>query len=753
MATTKLSFAAQAGLNWQSGDPTPAHSYSTFQLLEGRPHNEQVKIFYPCDTDQSTPLTAVFDEVSKTFRVAEIQAAAPCNGNYNPKTMDIEAYRKTPREYSYVTFTDGAKLTAASLNLETDQLLHLIQETWERLNETNPYWNVLPNFTCALTASIQCDVTNLLSRMTQEETNVDNLQTWVGGDTTNDATIPHKWSYTTSEGLRLVDNTISGANYSISSLFDHSRALHHYVRGLRDDVNFLLCQQGPLDGATITGATSTFPVDAQGNTWDPFNDTGCKHVKLTFTMSNNKTFDAIYTIGPYIKTIEETDTGPLGNSVEVTFTFCDGTTQSISYAKRAGPEGPEGPKGDSIKGDGFFVWKKGPLENLMAGDSPDLSLYGDGTSNLCYAVTQDSIAITNPQKGVAGGVFQELSDSFGGPGSTSGNGDYTGYLLRWEDRGQGEGRKWYSTDMQFPVGANNSATPLKYYWDTVDLDTGYPPINSGRMLFNDPTDLTQVTEIAIPYVDATGNNVNSFVEHLVSGQQQDPLIGIGTLVISSERAPGNFASYKIVKKKESYVTNGGGVVVTVEHLNSSDSNPFNVWVTGTTTERERLTLQIDKHGQTAAIPAMWSLNAFNGLSVNSFTTWFDSLIKIPDSWKKLVCKSLTVTFANEIAGSADSNPVFKGRLMRASQQAVRSYAYDAVGTSWHTNATTLASVQSVTNNANLAQFAFQAVEDDIASEITLPGVDNGYLFFRVLTGPGAGFNKAVLNVEVEGKYY
>ena len=758
MSTTKIIFAANSGLSWVSGEPTPFHSYASIQLLDNRPHNEQLKAYYLCDSGQDLPLNLIYNELNRTVQVSEIQSSS-CGGNYDPKTDDILFYRQTTSEYSYITFTDGAKLTAATLNLDNDQLLHLIQEITDRLEETNPYWNVFPDFTCALTASLQCDVTSLLSRVTQEELNVDNLQLWAGGGSTNDSTLPQKWSYNTDEGILLTDGTTSGTNYSVSSLFDHSRALHHYTRGLRDDVNWLLGQQGSLDGATITGVASAFPVDSLGEEWNEVLDSGCKHVKHTFTLSNNKTYDVVHTIGPYVKTVTSVDSGA---TATLNFTFCDGTIQSVHHTKLAGPTGAQGAVGATGgKGDGFWTWRRGALGSLGT-EQPNYNVLGSGFNNVCYAVDTDNTFETNPNKGDAGHIFEKLSPTFGGPGINTGSGDYTGYLLRLEQRPNDTQRYWYCTDCQFPVGADASGVPIKYFWNSSAASPTETPI-AGQFQVDTPANMATVTSIKMNDLDATGNDVSALLSHLFSGSHVDPEIGLGTLILSKESTPGICSTFKIMGLTEDYATIGAGpgFEISVVNLTTSSAAPFNEYIVdGNAVSWDRVTFHFSKHGQVPATPAVWSSAALSSVAISADENWFGTLTRIPDVWKSMTIKNLNITFSKEIAGSSTVTPKFEGKLYRVVPERIKEYICNGDGSTsdWSVGSISselfdLGSVKSVVSNSGDSRFTFDSIPSDLAGEQVLPGGNaNGYLFMRCVSAPFSIDQNwsATLQIQAEG---
>jgi hypothetical protein len=769
MSTVKLTFAANPGLGWVSGDPTPDHSYASVQLLDKRPHNEQLKAYYTCDEGRDIPLTVNFNEINKTVNVSEIQAALPCNGNYNPKVHDILFYRVTPSDYSYITFTDGAKLTAATLNLDNDQLLHLIQELLNRFEETNPYWQVLPEFTCVLTASIQCDLDDVRARMLVEEANIDDLQTLVFGWPTDDALGNslgnHKWSYpiswdesqpwASSAGYLSGDPTLpqppnSNDPYVISDLYEHSAMLTNSVKGLRNDINFMLGQQPSLNGAYVTDVGVVSPCDSEGNAGTP--ESGCSYTKLSFTLSTDAIHEVIYSNPPYITGISGND---ISHQFSLTFTYCDGSTSLVGpFSKYQGPQGIDGIQGEEgERGNGFYIWRKGPLSAL--GDViPVPDDLEDSFNNLCYAVTSDATGTTNAHKGEVGHLFEQLSPTFGGPGGGTGSGNYTGYLLRLERREPAGEKEWYCTNMQFPLGADSSSAPLKYYWDDT-VSTNDPVENSGQFFVDTPSNMGTVTQIKIPYVDATGTNVEALLEHLLSGDQADPDIGIATLILSRETSPGQCATFRVEHLRETYTEEGGGLVMDVVNLTHSDDTPFVLYPSGIqTNDYDRISFDFSKHGQIPAIPAMFTVPLLRNETTSTGTNSFHSLIKIPEGWTSIEVKNMSVTFSVEINGSTTSTPTFRGDLVRVGPQEIRSYPCNDSGTDWYNNYTLLERVQSITDCPPLNiddRYTF----DDLGTgtSVSLPGNANGYMFMRIVIFSQIllGGIDATLNVQVEGK--
>tara|TARA_R100000152_G_C6782185_1_gene218855 strand:- start:8307 stop:10610 length:2304 start_codon:yes stop_codon:yes gene_type:complete len=760
MATVKLTFAGDSGLNWQTGQPTPNHSYASVLLLDDRPHSEQLKAYYPCDDGKDTPLLVTFDEINRTFNVNEIQLSAPCGkSDYDPRSDDVVLYRETQLDPSYVTFTDGAKLTAATLNLETDQLLHLIQELDARLEETNPYWKVLPDFTCELTASIQCDVTDLLARMTQEELNVDNLQTWVGGQTTNNSNIPHKWNYTLDRDvIELADGNMSPAFYNVASLFDHSRALHHYVRDLRDDVNWLLGQAPAYDGAYVESVTSLAPCDAEGTPGLP--TTGCSYVKLTFNMSHGVKHEVIYPANPYITDISGNDTS---HQFSLTFTYCDGSTELVGpFSKFQGPQGdvgPEGPRGN--KGDGFFCWRTGPLMEL-GHETPNMNNLPQSYSNICYFVTYDEPVETNPLKGVAGGLMQELSPQFGGPGNTvNGTGDYSGYILRYQD--MGGHFKWVSTDTQWFQGAQVSGAPVKYFWNSTQADAlTYPILNSGSFMVDTPDDLTTVELLRLPYVDATGNDLEVLLTAYTQGVRYHEDDGIGTVILSNEKSPGRCAFYRINHVIGTWSNlNGEGIDLEVEHLGSSSNFPFDLHgnpVVG----RDRICFHFQKHGQVPANTHSWSQLFYEDnpnwhppntilTTIPQNTIFIDSLIKVPDTWSNFVLRAASVHTDQEIlAVNTGLDPRLKFTVWYTSAYRIETQEPD----DWTIGAQSIGTIQSYVGPDYANQHKYAVKCSPNFQEITLSPPNNGYIFIQSNSHPAGVFpdnpKRARLHLELDG---
>tara|TARA_R100000458_G_scaffold59948_1_gene73134 strand:+ start:12101 stop:14503 length:2403 start_codon:yes stop_codon:yes gene_type:complete len=798
MATVKLTFAAQPGLAWEPGDPTPDHSYAAIQLLDNRPHNEQLNAYYTCDNDRSVPLSVDYNELNRTVRVREIQPAAPCGGNYNPKTDDILFYRQTPLDYSYITFTDGAKLTAATLNLDNDQLLHLIQELYERLDETNPYWNVFPEFTCELEAELQCEHNALMIRMTQEELNVDWLQKWLGGSTTNTSyesgILEHEWNWdatssdlsfsepedegghqlwlqkltgwipTTDHQIDLADHTEPNdlltwkdfasnedgitTHYDVDSLWDQVKAAYFWIHGLRNDVNFLLGLQPSIDGAYVNDVTHSYPVDSEGNAWDILS-TGCKHVKLTFTMSTLDTYDVIYETGPYITNVGSVDGG---TNVTLNFTWCNGDTDNVSFTKLAGPAGPTGETGArGATGDGFWIWRRGSLTDLTT-MTPNMSNYEDDFNNLCYAVTHDTTAATNPFKGDAGHEFEKLSPQFGGPGNNAtGDGDYTGYILRYEKRQGDTSRHWYCTNMLFPNG-DIGESPVKFFWDDTDASTDDPGV--GQFYVDEPTDMEQVGRIKISNTDANQNDVENLLSHWFSGNSYDPAQGLGVLTICKESQPSRHASFRVEALRSTWTDGFGktGVEVDVACLSKSSATPFSTYTSGQDVEYDRVSMQFSKHGAVPAIPASWTKKVLDNEAPSAGVNWMDSLIKIPEDWLSFSMKHLSIVFKNQVGGSSTSNPNFHARVYYVAPQVIRSYPANAIGTDWYNNVTTVGHVSSIADDANDDRYMFEGDESTYATDVTLPGTNNGYIFIRCETYSIPSINTDVLaTIELEGK--
>jgi hypothetical protein len=794
MATVKLIFAAQPGLSWESGDPTPDHSYAAIQLLDNRPHNEQLKAYYVCDEDRSIPLSVDYNELNRTVNIREIQPSTPCGGDYNPKTDEVLFYRQTPLDYSYITFTDGAKLTAATLNLDNDQLLHLIQELYQRLDETNPYWVVLPNFTCELEADLQCEHNQLMVRMTQEESNVDWLQKWLGGSTTNTSILEHEWNWdasssdvsfseaeseggsqlwlqkltgwipTTDHQLDIAEHTPTSelltwkdfannedgitTHYDVDSLWDQVKAAYFCIHGLRNDVNFLLSLQPSMDGAYISDVTHSYPVDSDGNTWNALS-MGCKHVKLTFTLSTLDSFDVVYETGPYITSVNVVDGG---TNVTLNFTWCNGDTDDVSFTKLAGPTGPTGETGArGATGDGFWIWRRGSLTDLTT-MTPNMDNYEDDFNNLCYAVTHDTTAVTNPYKGDTGHEFEKLSPQFGGPGNNAtGDGDYTGYILRYEKRQGDTSRHWYCTNMLFPNG-DIGESPVKFFWDSTDASVSNP--DNGKFYVDDSSDITQVTRIKIANIDANQNDVENLLSHWFSGDSYDPAHGLGVLIICKESQPSRHASFKVAGLRDTWVDGTGvtGVEIDVEFLTSSSDTPFTTYGSGEDVEFDRVSMQFSKHGTISAIPASWTKKVLDNIIPSADENWMDSLIKIPEEWKSFSVKFLSVVFKNEIGGSSTSTPKFHARVYYVGPETIRSYPANGIGTDWLNNTTTIAHVSSAINDADDDRYMFEGDDSTYATDVTVPGTDNGYIFIRCETYSVVGSNTDVLaTIELEGK--
>jgi len=752
MAVVKLTFAGDPLLDWESGEATPNHSYASLLLLDDRPHSEQLKAYFPCDNGKDTPLNVVYNELNRTVNISESQILAPCGKTtYNPTADDVVLYRETQLDSSYVTFTDGAKLTAATLNLETDQLLHLIQELDNRFEETNPWWIEFPNFTCELTAVLQCDVTDLLSRMTQEELNVDNLQLWVASGTTNTGTIPHRWNYLTTDDLMLTDGSASIAPYNVYSLFDHSRALHHYVRDLRDDVNWLLGQAPAYDGAYLESVTSVAPCDASGNAGFPL--VGCPYVKLTFTMSHGVVHDIIYPAPPHIKAVNTTDGG---NDFTLTFTYCDGTTQVVGPITKwegpTGPAGPNGPKGNN--GNGFFCWRTGSLMELGS-ETPNMSNLPTNYSNVCYFVTYDEPVETNPLKGVAGGLMQELHPQFGGPGNTTtGTGNYSGYILRYTD--MGGHFKWVSTDTQWFQGAQVSSSPVKYLWDnSVAGPLMFPPADEGHFMVDSPTDLTAATLLRLPYVDATGNDLTELLTSYTSGTRYHSDDGIGTVILSNEKSPGRSAYFKLESVGTWSNISGEGIDLEVSHLGSSTDFPFDVHgspIVG----RDRICFHFQKHGQVPPNTLSWSQLFYHPTIASDIpqdTNFFDSIVKVPNEWDDMTLKAASIVVDEEIDGvGLGLEPRLQFRLYYQSASRIGTQGLDL----WHSGGPTLvATIQSYvgTNEESNNSYVIHA-DTSGAEEVDLTPPNNGYLFLRSTDHASGGWpdhpQRAILHMEFDG---
>lgn len=145
-------------------------SYSTIELIDGIPHSAQIEVERIFTIDRSgNPITTflnnsattekdkrevfvipvsriTFNETNKTITAIDL----PSTGNtydFNPEGVGVsnvpvpainagntlKIRRKTVSNQALVTWSAGTKLTSNQLNLETTQLLHLVQEVIDKI--------------------------------------------------------------------------------------------------------------------------------------------------------------------------------------------------------------------------------------------------------------------------------------------------------------------------------------------------------------------------------------------------------------------------------------------------------------------------------------------------------------------------------------------------------------------------------------------------------------------------------------------
>jgi len=561
---------ARTNIVFHAGNIGPGGwSYSLFDLIETKPHDEQMVIYFTDDQRHEYPLDYSVNQLLKSITIFEDQPNIPNDfhlGKYNHGTDDTIVYRATQIDGSYVTFVDGARLTAATLNLHTEQIMHLLQELTNRLDET-VVWELLPHFECLLEVDIQCDVDQNLADIQTLFGNVADLFADVG--TEFESWISH--TVYDSEGKDL------GEEPTVLDLYDHTAVQYQFIDHIRADVNWLLCQSPAYDGDNLDNVTSVFPVNSDGDAWV----TGCMFVKLIFEFVSGKIEEIVYAQPPHIIDIE-TEDGV--NDFDVIFKFCDNTTDTITILKLAGPTGDTGAAGvKGAPGKGVWIWGRGTLSELIGMDLPQVyNLRWDQESSICYWITHDEWAITNAWKGDAGHTLQNLTPTFKNPNDrSSGDGDYTGYILRYEKDGSG-GWEWQETGIQHALGIIDGPPPLRW---TYDLSSTIPEFNGGvegRFMVDlgGGEDFHDVVQIRFNNIDASGSDVGDLLWALVKPFNRPQNRGV--LVMSSERNPSYSASYLITGAEQipAYDLGGGlegpwtDLIVTNLHVTATPSSNY-----------------------------------------------------------------------------------------------------------------------------------------------------------------------------------
>ena len=546
---TNITYPADPDSGWSTGQATPPLAYSSFDLIDSKPHDEQMVAFFTDDQRHAYPLTYSTNEVTRDLSINEIQLSIGDfhDGLYKPTEDDIIVYRSTLVDNNYVTFVDGARLTAATLNLATEQIMHLLQEVNNRL-DTTVYWEWLPEFECTLVADIQCDVT-------QHNLDIDQLFYDVGvlyadvGNVFEFNPVSTVYHETTGEITGLV-----------SDLGDHNRVQYQFIDNLRADINWLLCQSPAYDGDSVDDVTVVSPVNSEGDAWV----SGCYYVKITFEMESGKTHEIIFEHAPHIVDVIAEDHG---SNFSIKLKYCNNDyTDSIWIPKLAGPEGQRGEQGvEGDHGKGFWIWAQGSLSELAAMTQPNLNtIPPNQRQSICYFITHDEYPITNPYKGDAGHMFKNLSPTFLDNGDLyTGQGDYTSYLLRLERTDAGE-YEWFSTGCQHPLGLGASPAPLRWQYDlTAHGPLSFPLAGKFKHNLGGDESFADVTEFRLNDIDASNSDIGDLLWSLLQPFNRPQNRGV--MIMHSERNPSFSASYVITGASQ--ISGGGSNCVDIQVTN------------------------------------------------------------------------------------------------------------------------------------------------------------------------------------------